>query len=375
MVGAFSRSRTERRRRGRSAARGWLIPVVATVAIAAVLVGCAFVVARIVSGGSPTVPTVASAPPLPDKTIATSDGSSTAKAATVGADATSGPEIEVPYVVGKPVTTAEALMAGAGFTTQTRVASATAGAKPNTVVSQWPQAGAKVAAGQCIVLTYEPAAAAALSPAGKRFVVVIDPGHQAKADLRLEPIGPGSKTMKPMVAGGATGAWSHVPEYVGVLDVSLKLRALLEAQGVKVVMVRTTNNVDIPNSERARIGNRAHADLVVRVHMNASSAPSVHGVQTLYPSGNSWVTPIVAPSRKAAGIVESAVVQATGASSMALVPSSDMSGFNYSTVPSILVECGFMSNHDEDLKMATESYRQKLAQGMANGVMAYLKTL
>jgi N-acetylmuramoyl-L-alanine amidase len=373
-VGAQSLSRSERKRR--TGRRGsWLIPIVATAGIVVVLATTGFLIAKVARGVPTPVHTIAAeTPPLPEKPIATVDGSGTAGSASATVDASSGPEIEVPNVVGKPVATAEALLSGAGFSTQTRVADKpTAGVSANTVVSQWPDAGARLVAGDRVVLTYEPRAVVT-KPTGNKFVVVIDPGHQAVADMGLEPIGPGSKTEKPKVAGGATGDYTGIPEYKGVLDISLKLRTLLQAKGITVVMVRTTNDVDIPNSRRAKIGNDAHADLVVRVHQDSSTDHSVHGVLTLYPAGNSWVAPIERPSRAAASLMESEMVKVTGASSRGLEAASDMSGFNYSTVPSIIVECGLLSNRDEDERMATQAYRERLAQGLAAGVMAYLAT-
>jgi N-acetylmuramoyl-L-alanine amidase len=52
----------------------------------------------------------------------------------------------------------------------------------------------------------------------------------------------------------------------------------------------------------------------------------------------------------------------------------DLSGFNWSQVPSVLVEMGLMSNSAEDRKLATASYQEELANGMANGIVKYLKS-
>ena len=277
----------------------------------------------------------------------------------------------MPNVVGKPVTVAETVLTAAGFQVQTRVADSSAVAPAaNTVVTQQPLAGARLAAGQAVIITYQPMA----NPSARRqYVVVIDAGHQAKADLALEPEGPGSKIKKPKVAGGATGVATHIPEYVDALAISLKLRTVLEAQGVKVVMVRTGNNVDIPNSERARIGNRANADLVVRVHLNSATSSKPRGILSIYPHSQ-WTRAIEAPSKAAAGLVEAAVTKATGAKAWPLSAVGDMTGFNFSTRPTIIVECGFMSNPIDDHLGASPAYQSKLAQGIGAGVMSYLKS-
>jgi N-acetylmuramoyl-L-alanine amidase len=313
-------------------------------------------------GGAPQLNSVSGEPP-PSSSIASADGSSSAPATASTAD------IEVPLLTGKPLGVAEALVAAAGLVVQTTVADPPQpGVQPNTVVSQWPEATAVVPAGSPVAITYQPRT----TTAAAQYVVVIDPGHQRKPDLGMEPLGPGSTVMKQKVAGGVTGVLAG-PEYALTLAVSLQLRDLLVAKGVKVVMVRTTDDVDIPNSQRAIIGNQARADLVIRVHFNGSIDPSVRGVTTLFPAGNAWVAPISAASKAAADRVQAAVVAATGAVSLGTSGSGDMTGFNYSTRPTIIVECGFLSNAAEDRLIATPAYRQKIANGLAAGVMSYLR--
>jgi N-acetylmuramoyl-L-alanine amidase len=307
--------------------------------------------------------------PLPLNSISSQDGSASVVGSASLDGTASAADIEVPVLVGKSVQVAEALVTAAGLTAQTRVADPVVpGVQPGVVVSQWPQPNALVSPGADVVVTYQAQAA----PVVAQYVVVIDAGHQQKADLALEPIGPGSTERKPKVAGGATGVATRIPEYQETLSISLKLREALVAQGVKVVMVRTTNDVDIPNSKRAAVGNDAKADLVVRVHLNGSTDSSVHGIMTLFPSGNSWVAPITAASKKAAEAIQPAVLAATGASSQGVSGSSIMAGFNYSKRPSVIVECGYLSNGAEDRLIATEAYQRKIADGIAAGIMSYL---
>lgn len=309
---------------------------------------------------------VESAGPLPTNSIASADGSA-GPAAKASTGSSSGVEIEVPSLVGKQLKVAEALLTAAGLTVQTRVADPpTSGVEPEAVVAQYPAARVLVSAGACVVVTYQPRSAST-------YVIVIDAGHQKKPDLALEPIGPGSSQSKERVAGGVTGVATTVPECARTLQISLRLRDALVAKGVRVVMVRTGNDVDIPNSKRAEIGNAAKADLIVRIHLGASTVATATGISTLYPSGNSWVKAIEAPSLRAAGKVQAAAVAATGAVSRGMIGHSDQSGFNYSKRPSILVECGMMSNPAEDRRIGTAAYQQKLASGIAEGVMAFLQ--
>lgn len=209
-------------------------------------------------------------------------------------------------------------------------------------------------------------------PESRTPIVCIDPGHQARANLSPEPIGPGSTTTKPKVAGGTSGVVTGLPEYRFALSLSLKIKARLEARGINVVMTRMSDGVNISNAERAQIANSVGADLFVRIHADGSTNHPVHGISTLYPAGNSWVAPIAAPSLRAARLVQSAVVGATGAANRGLSGRSDMAGFNWSAVPAIIVESGFMTNPAEDQALASNAYQDVLADGITAGILEYL---
>lgn len=222
-----------------------------------------------------------------------------------------------------------------------------------------------------LVVTAIPATAHAAT-AKHQYVVVIDAGHQGKADLRTEPIGPGSSTRKPRVEGGASGVATHRPESLDNLQIALKLRDQLVKRGVKVIMVRTTQNVDISNAKRAQIANAAHADLFIRLHCDSSTNSSVRGVLTLVPAKTRWTGKITTASARAGKDVQKALVSATHDRNRGITKRSDLTGFNWSKVPTVLVEMGVMSNPAEDRKLATPAYQKTLAAGMANGIMAFL---
>lgn len=355
--------------------RPWLIPLVATAAILIVLGAAGLAVVALQSGATNTAlgSSDDGSSPLPAASIPSSDGVDASS--TAGSVLTSGTvDVEVPDVVGKSLTSAELILRAAGFVTITRVASQpVAGVPGDQVLEQKPARGTRMHPGDTVLVTYNPMGSAVTDGSvGNQPVVVIDAGHQAKADLSLEPIGPGSLIMKEKVKGGATGVATHIPEYKQVLAISLKLRDRLQAAGVKVIMIRTTDDVNIANSQRAIVGNKAAAALTIRIHCDSNSNSSVAGLSTLYPSGNVWVKPIEAASKRVAGLVQAATARATGAKDRGLFPRSDMTGFNYSTVPTIIVECGFMSNAAEDRLLATPAYQDMLAAGLAAGVLGYL---
>lgn len=219
----------------------------------------------------------------------------------------------------------------------------------------------------------EPAPAQKAAPASTKGVVVIDAGHQKKADLSLEPIGPGASERKPKVQGGASGVATKNAESAVNLEVAKRLRDELEARGVRVIMVRERQDVNVANSKRAKIANEADADLFIRLHCDGSGGGSTRGLSTLVPGKNRWTGPILSESMKAGRIVHKAVIRSTGAKDRGVISRSDLSGFNWSEVPTVLVEMGFMSNPDEDRKLDSDEYQDKLAEGMADGIVDYLE--
>ena len=214
-----------------------------------------------------------------------------------------------------------------------------------------------------------PAARAARSP-----VVVIDPEHDLRSNSDTEPIGPGSATRKIKDGGGTRGVVSGLTEAALNLRVALLLRPLLERAGVRVVITRTRNaGPSMGNIARARIANRAVARLFLRIHADGSPDASARGSHTLYPALRSgWTDDVYARSKRAARIVQSEVVRALGFPDRGLQERSDFTGFNWSDVPVILVELGFMTNPTDDRLLATAAYQRRAALGLCRGTLRYL---
>ena len=216
-------------------------------------------------------------------------------------------------------------------------------------------------------------------------VVVLDPGHnRGNRDhtgqiARSVDIGTHRKECD--TTGTATDSGYAEADFT--LDVARRIRALLRAQGARVVF---THDGDRPwgpcVDERARIGNAAHADAVVSVHADGS-APGNRGFHVILPAsvhrGAADTAAIVGPSRALGERIAGRFVRATGSGpanylggGTGLDVRSDLGGLNLSTVPKVFVECGNMRDaRDADL-LTSARWRQRAARGIADGIGAFL---
>lgn len=201
------------------------------------------------------------------------------------------------------------------------------------------------------------------------LVIGVDPGHQARANNEKEAVAPGSDELKKKVSSGTQGVSTRIPEYEVNLQVALLLRDALEAEGATVVMTRETNDVDISNQERAILCNEAGCDLVLRIHCNGSENRSVTGIGLYVRATGACAEESYAASEA----ILPAMAEATGANAQGIYKRDSYTGLNWSVVPSILVEMGYMSNAEEDEKLCDPEYQALLVEGMVEGICAYFE--
>lgn len=215
--------------------------------------------------------------------------------------------------------------------------------------------------------------------------VVIDPGHNPDNHLHTREINRqvdiGTTHKECDTTGTSTDAGYAEARFT--LDVSHRLRTLLRAQGAKVVL---TYDGDRPYGpcvdERARIGNQARADAVVSVHADGSAVGN-RGFHVILPgpvrAGAADTTKIVDPSRDLGTRIAGLFVRATGSApsnyiggNTGLDVRKDLGGLNLSTVPKVFIECGNMRDPKDAALLTSSGWRQKAAQGIADGISSYL---
>ena len=199
-------------------------------------------------------------------------------------------------------------------------------------------------------------------------LIVIDPGHGRFEENYKEPVAPGSSEMKSAYSTGTQGAYLTESEFN--LLVAKYLGRILSDLGADVRYTRE-NEMSLSNIERAEFANDLGADLAVRIHADGSENTSVSGITVLVPAPTTIGAELERASRAAGECVLKRLIAATGANDRGISERSDMTGFNWSMVPVILIECGFMSNPEEDALLSSPDYQQKLADAIACGILDY----
>ena len=220
--------------------------------------------------------------------------------------------------------------------------------------------------------------------AGK--VVVIDPGHDggnethASEIAKLVPQGFGQE--KPCDTTGTNGNNGY-PEHEFTLAVSLDVEALLQKQGITVILTRTTDTGVGPCvDQRAAIGNNAHASVAVSIHADGydGDGGNGRGYQILEAVKMDGGPSVVAASDALGAAMhatfdsESGLTASNYAGKNGYEPRDDIAGLNLSTVPKVLMECGNMRNSADLALEESPAGQQRMAQAIADAIISFLKS-
>ena len=222
---------------------------------------------------------------------------------------------------------------------------------------------------------------AAVAPLSGK-TIAIDPGHNGRNYLHTAEINRlvDAGTLRKACDTTGTETNDGYTEAAFTFDVSLRLAKILRAEGARVVLTRTTNTGWGPCiTERAAIGNRAHADAAISIHADGGPA-SGRGFHLIYPPPEAGLisTGLAANDRRLALAVRDAY-RATGMPTSAYLGSqglderSDLGGLNLSHVPKVFIETGNMRNGTDAALLESASFRQKAAAAIARGLRGFLR--
>ncbi|WP_214413308.1 N-acetylmuramoyl-L-alanine amidase [Sphaerisporangium fuscum] len=215
--------------------------------------------------------------------------------------------------------------------------------------------------------------------AGK--VIVIDPGHNGGNYRHPEIINKKVNVLTEWKACDTTGTATNdgYSEAAFTWDVAARMVKLLKAKGATVKLTRSGNDGVGPCiTERAAIGNKAHANAAISIHADGAPA-SGHGFHVIIPKKiNGPVDPVVGASRKLGVAVRDAYRQGTGVSYSTYIGKNaldfrgDLGGLNLSTVPKVFIETGNMRNAGDAAKLKDPQFRQRIAKSLTQGIENYL---
>lgn len=182
------------------------------------------------------------------------------------------------------------------------------------------------------------------------ILIAIDPGHGGADPGAISPI-------------------RRVRESELVLDVSHRVNKLLKEVGFRTIMTRTADTT-LSLQERAAIANEANANLFVSIHANAAASTAINGVENLYYP--SELNPEDSrDNKRLAQIFQAEMVRQLGAFNRGIFARDKLFVIRETKMPAVLTEMGFLTNRDEEDKLATDEYRQQVAQAIYQSILKY----
>ncbi|NQT66202.1 MAG: N-acetylmuramoyl-L-alanine amidase [Actinobacteria bacterium] len=151
------------------------------------------------------------------------------------------------------------------------------------------------------------------------------------------------------------------------LKISLKLKSLLESNGFRVIMRRTSDQ-GMSLDDIANMASDSGADLFLSIHNNASLSPESAGTETY------WSANGVSGSSQFAASIQSSLVSEIGRPNRG-VKTADFRVIKNTRITAALVECVFLSNPDEANLLKDDGFLNKIANGLFNGISNYARNI
>ena len=171
------------------------------------------------------------------------------------------------------------------------------------------------------------------------------------------------------VGRGGTDTGYKTKDGVLEKDVNLQISKLvssrLSSQGDVSVVVSRNTDTNLSNSERVEDANKQNADIFVSIHMTGNEDPTAEGVQTFYRVGADDA------SDELATLVQRSIAAYVNLKDRGVTPFT----FNVlegNNMPAILIQCGFLSNPEEEKKLINSEFQKDLAEGIAQGILSFL---
>lgn len=156
------------------------------------------------------------------------------------------------------------------------------------------------------------------------------------------------------------------------LDIAKRLNELLVTNKISTYMIRT-EDIFLDHKKRIAIANEKSASLYISIHCDWFNNPSYGGTQTFYINKSDLKYKNLTELQYAKN-VQTELIKAMGSNNRGIAERGDLAVTKYAQMPSVLVELGFLSNPTDSANLATSTYRQKVAEGLAAAIKKSLET-
>ena len=218
----------------------------------------------------------------------------------------------------------------------------------------------------CFILSIWCLTSPSLLPAGSKnihsktegaFLVVIDAGHGG-----ADP--------------GKVGVAGSLEKEIN-LEIALLLKSILEQQDLEVIMTRETDT-ELAGTDkgwkladmkkRVSLINETEPDLVISIHQNSYTTPDIHGAQCFYYSSSE-------SSKQLAQLLQNQIVKSTNQTKIREIKANDdYYLLKKSQPPTVIAECGFLSNPEEEQLLLQPEYQRKMAWAIHLGILKFLNS-
>lgn len=201
--------------------------------------------------------------------------------------------------------------------------------------------------------------------------ICVDAAHGTFTENKQEAIAPGMSLLKDGFKEGTKG--TNITEDEITLAVANVLKEKLEAKGATVIMTRTTNETTLSNADRANFANDNNADICIKLHADGTKEGGT-GMTMLIP-GDKYITDknLISKSKLLGKTVLNGAVAKTGAAKRGVYTNNGMAGFNWSKIPVVLLEMGYLTNPQDEAKLSDANYQALIADGIVEGILEFYK--
>ena len=204
--------------------------------------------------------------------------------------------------------------------------------------------------------------------------IVIDPCNQLVANTTMEPVGPNSNQTKQGVSAGSVGGLYGTRESQINLDYAVALRTELQARGYQVLLTRDSEEADIANKQRAEMANASGATVWIRIGVCESTDSEMTGVMAQCISEkNPYHSELYRDSHALATRVLQGITNNIEITNHGIYENDQMVAFNWSEIPVISIDIGFMSNATDEANLVTDWYKETMVKGIADGLDYYFQ--